>query len=165
MATEECARCKMWLAGGRMGSTNSLCQFRGVVRANPSITLTPVMGVCADKQTSVQNWPNTSTKLEFVLARCKQCSEWTCKHAGMEDWNQRRLDNTLNNVTNLFFPGTSYMNGIFLINLLTILMYFIYFWLIGHIDKYLMAQCMINTLIIRACLLPHGSCSSSVEGD
>lgn len=74
MGTEECACCKTWLAGGRMGSTNSLCQFHVVVRANPSIT-TPVMGVCAHKQTSVRNWPNTSTKLEFVLARPRHCSK------------------------------------------------------------------------------------------
>lgn len=74
MTAEECARCKTWLAGATMRSTNSLCQFHVVVRADPSIT-TPVMGVCADKQTSVQNWPNFSTKLEFVLARFRHCSK------------------------------------------------------------------------------------------
>ena len=44
----------------------------------------------------------------------------------------------------------------FLINLLTIFIYFIYFLLTEHIVKYLIAQSfyVINILIIRACLLP-----------
>ena len=48
------------------------------------------------------------------------------------------------------------MNGMFLINLLTNFIYFIYFLLTEHIVKYLIAQSfyVINILIIRACLLP-----------
>lgn len=76
MATEECACCKTWLAGGRMGSTNSLCQVH-VVRANPSIT-TPVTGVCADKpvcKTDPPLAPNWSLLSGLVLARSRRCSK------------------------------------------------------------------------------------------
>lgn len=84
VAAEERALSKTWLSG-RTGSTNSLCQFCVVVKVNSSIT-TPATGVCTSKQTNPQNWHNTSTKLEFVLAKSRRCSIQTCRNGGLYKW-------------------------------------------------------------------------------